>query len=295
MIDQAEKLRNVFRMQYEENLRPDVLARVITVASGKGGVGKTNFAVNLALALNRLGKRVVVIDADFGLANIELIFGCTPRYTLADVFAGERDIDEIVSDGPMGVKFISGGMGLKSFNQITEIQMKHLLRSFTRLDKISDIVIIDTGAGISRSVVDFVKASKETIVITTPEPTSIADAYALLKSASGISDTAIFKLVVNKADNVSECDEAAKRIRMVSRRFLGIEVEYLGFIPNDQYLVKAVKKQEAVSLSYPAAPFSKAVRSIAEALVMETAAAGNYSIDSKKGIVSFFKRLVNYS
>ncbi len=293
MLDQADNLRNLINKNNLEqrNKKIELSSRVITVTSGKGGVGKTNFSLNLAIQFSKFNKKVVIIDADFGLANIEVLFGILPKYNLADVLRGERDVEEVLTDGPMGIKFISGGSGLKELSNITEKQLNYFINNFSYLDAISDIIIIDTGAGISRSVVNFIKASDETIIVTTPEPTSVTDAYALIKTIKeeNHGTTPDFKVVVNRVDDEEEGDEIFNKISRASSKFLGIPLQNLGYIPYDKFLVKAVKHQQPATICFPNCEFTKSIEKISYNLMdIHT------EQDSEKtGIRGFMKRLVN--
>lgn len=287
-MDQANNLRSL--IQQIDNGRENVQlsSRVITVTSGKGGVGKTNFSLNLAIQFSKQNKRVVIIDADFGLANIEVLFGIIPRYSLADVLKGTKDIEEVLTDGPMGIKFISGGSGLRELSNITERQMNYFINNFSYLDTISDIIIVDTGAGISKSVVNFIKASDETIIVTTPEPTSITDAYALIKT---IKEEAVkmpdFKVVVNRVDDEEEGIEIYNKINKASSKFLGVQLENLGYIPYDRFLVKAVKHQQPASICFPSCDFTKSIEMVASKLMNIPYAEKN----KEAGVRGFVKRL----
>ncbi len=291
-MDQANNLRNLLnraektKEQNRESM--DLSSRVITVTSGKGGVGKTNFSVNIAIQFSKLNKKVVIIDADFGLANIEVLFGIMPKYSLADVLRGDKDIEDVLTDGPMGIKFISGGSGLKELSNVSERQLSYFINNFSYLDAISDIIIIDTGAGISRSVINFIKASDETIIVTTPEPTSITDAYSLIKTIRMESvKLPAFKMVVNRVDDENEGLEIYNKINKASSKFLDINIENLGFIPYDNFLVKAVKKQEPASILYPNCEFTRCISNISYKLMNI-----DYTIKGKNlGIKGFMKRL----
>ena len=218
-MDQAERLRNIIKQQ---NIRKH-LARVITVTSGKGGVGKSNVSVNLAIQLSRLGKKVVILDADFGLANVEVMLGLRPKYNLAD------------------------------------------------MDQFADIVLIDTGAGISDAVIDLVMCSTEVLLVATPEPTSITDAYALLKTmrrqASFDSDQMTIRMIANRVHSYEESKELYYKLNTVSRKFLQMDMEYMGAIPEDIKLQSAVRKQQPVSVAFPDASASRALMELATVLV----------------------------
>ena len=170
MMDQAENLRNMIRKQNQNNIKN---ARVIAITSGKGGVGKSNLSVNLALELTRMGKKVIILDADFGLANVEVMFGVIPEYNLSDLMFKGKEIKDIITEGPECVRFISGGSGIANVINLDQEQVKRLVGKMTDLEELADVIIIDTGAGIAPSVMEFLLASPETIIVTTPEPTSV--------------------------------------------------------------------------------------------------------------------------
>ena len=292
MIDQANKLRKLAEIYRPPAQNPAILiknARVIAVTSGKGGVGKTNFTVNLAIQLARRGKRIVIIDADFGLANIDVLFGIISTYNFADVLAGKMKIEAALTDGPLGIRFISGGSGMSQLANITESQMAYLLENLTFLDEMADIVLIDTGAGISKSVVNFVKASQETIIVTTPEPTSVTDAYAIIKAVKEENGAApAFKIVVNRVDDMREGEEIFNKLHMVAQRFLNVDLTSLGAIPYDNRLVQAVKRQQPVALQFPDTPASKCIDGISGRLICADAPDG---AQPQTGIRTFMQRL----
>lgn len=190
-MDQAERLRDIVKQQNSINERQ---ARVITVTSGKGGVGKSSISVNLAISFAKQGKKVIIFDADFGLANIEVMFGAIPKFNLADMIFNGKEFKDIIVSGPMDIGFVSGGSGINRLANMTKDQVMYLVYKLRELEKMADVIIIDTGAGISDSVLEFVMASSEVILVTTPEPTSITDSYALLKSLNAKSG-------FNKGDN----------------------------------------------------------------------------------------------
>ena len=255
-MDQAESLRNIIKKQeIDEKKRT---ARVITVTSGKGGVGKTSFSVNLAIQLHRLGKRVVVLDADFGLANIEIMLGIRPKYNLADLMF-------------QGIGFLSGGSGINEMANLSREQVFWLIQKMEELDKEADVIIVDTGAGIGDSVLEFVAASEEVFLVATPEPTSITDAYALLKAlnrnSSYMSEKTVVKMIANQVRGKKEADELFQKLGVVVNKFLDIDIDYLGAIPYDVNMQRAVMHQKPLSVADPDALASQSVEKIALSLL----------------------------
>lgn len=286
-MDQAEQLRNIVKKQS----LPDKLARVITVTSGKGGVGKSNLSVNLGIQLSKMGKRVVILDADFGLANVEVMLGIRPKYNLADLIYGNKSLQEIITAGPEGLMFISGGSGIQELSNITKGQIDFLNRKLYELDEIADIIIIDTGAGITDSVLEFVMASSEVLLVITPEPTSITDAYALLKVLNKRedfnSDLTRIRMIANRIGSQDEGRSLYNKMNLVVEKFLSVKLEYLGGIPQDNNVSRAVMQQRPYSVLYPNSPSSKAVNALAASLCND--------ISSKeygqRGIAQFFSSL----
>lgn len=288
-MDQAEELRRMIEKQTQK----DSVARVITVTSGKGGVGKTSISVNLAVQLSQLGKRVVILDADFGLANVEIMLGIRPQYNLADLMYRGKKLREIITQGPENIGFISGGSGIEELANLTRVQLDDLRKMLYELDDLADVIIVDTGAGISDSVLEFVTASSEVILVTTPEPTSITDAYALLKTLSkhslfSIEDTVI-KMVPNRVDSVIEGRELYNKLSTVVQNFLHLNIEFLGAIPMDMNVSRAVIKQKPVTLAYPNSDAAKAINDIALVLCNEETAV---VARQKRGVSQFFTNLV---
>lgn len=287
-MDQANQLRAMINSK-DSISKNKLNSRVITISSGKGGVGKSNFTINLAIYLASLKKRVVVIDADFGLANIEVLLGIRPEYNFYHIIKAQKTISEVMVDTKFGIKFISGGNGLKELSSINNNEIKYFIEQFDYIDKITDIIIIDTGAGISKSVTNFIMASDETIIITSPEPTSFTDAYTLIKIIKEQNkNLKNLKLVINKADDKTESEKIFYKLQNVSNKFLDLELENLGYIPTDLNLVKAVKEQKPAILSYPQSDFSKSIRNIGNNLLNT-----NQYVNDKEGIKGFMKRLVN--
>ncbi len=269
MIDQAEKLRQIVKSIREQRLSTNVLPapRIVTVTSGKGGVGKTNFAINFAIALSELGQRVVIIDADFGLANVDVMLGIIPKYDLSYVVRQQKTIEDVTCIGPGGIKFISGGAGLMDLVNINPEKLEAFIESLESLEKTNDIILIDTGAGISDKVIRMILAANETILITTPEPTSITDAYVLAKMSLAINSTIRFKLIMNKADSHQEAELMLAKFNGVVRKFLNTEVESMGYILYDANVVKSVKEQLPYVLGYPKSLASRQIRDIARSFV----------------------------
>ncbi len=267
-MDQAEGLRNVVKMQSQQDIEG---TRVITITSGKGGVGKSNLAVNLAVAFSNIGKKVIIFDADFGLANVEVMFGTIPKYNLSDMIYGGKSIEDIITEGPMGIGFISGGSGILGLNNLTEEQVQFLVSSLHRLEGLCDVLIVDTGAGISDQVLNFVLASPEVLLVSTPEPSSITDAYSLMKATFMNPEFSKGKtkihLVANKVTSEAEGKAVYDKLNSVVHRFLGGEVSYLGMIPQDQSLEKAVRTQQIVSVDAPLAKSSRAFSHLAYLLM----------------------------
>ncbi|MCH5251966.1 MAG: MinD/ParA family protein [Lachnospiraceae bacterium] len=289
-MDQAEGLRNIIKKQEIEPASQT--ARVITVTSGKGGVGKTSVSINLAIQLARQGKRVVVLDADFGLANIEIMLGIRPKYNLADLMFRGKSIQDIITYGPEGIGFISGGSGINEMANLTREQVFQLIQKMYELDQLADVIIVDTGAGIGDSVLEFVAASTEVLLVATPEPTSITDAYALLKSLNRNSSykrgKTMLKMIANQVRNDGDADELFEKIGVVVNKFLHIEIEYLGAIPYDENMQKAVMSQEPLSLT---APNSAAARSLYRiAGILENKEIED--IGDGYGIMQFFSRVI---
>ncbi|OPJ57107.1 MinD/ParA family protein [Alkalithermobacter paradoxus] len=266
-MDQASKLRsavikkNMYQTDISQEHTKVKEPRVMCVSSGKGGVGKTNFTLNLALALRKNGNKVVVIDADLGLANIEILLGITPKLGLLDLIKDEVDIEDIIVEGPLGVEIISGGAGISEIVDLPMDKLNKILNNIYLLKDRADFILIDTGAGISKSVMAFLSASEEIIVVITPEPTAITDGYALIKVAAREDKEKKINLVVNKSDNEDEAQSAYAKINTASNRFLGINVNYLGYVYNDRTVQDSVKKQVPF---YIGAPTSNASYNIDE-------------------------------
>ncbi len=287
-MDQATRLRNLIKSQ---EVRKSV-ATVITVTSGKGGVGKSNMSVNLAIQLQNLGKRVIILDADFGLANVEVMFGIRPSYSLADLMFKNKELKDIICPGPRGIGIISGGSGIQEMANLTRYQIENLTSKLYELDELADVIIIDTGAGISDAVLEFVVNSTEVILVATPEPTSITDAYALLKTVNKREDfdkTKPIRMITNRVDSVRDGEELFDKLNVVVNRFLDVKIEYLGAVPQDSNVSKAVMRQVPFSIAYPDTHATNAIGHIAEKLL------GNKlnTQTEKKGITYLFSKFMH--
>ena len=268
-MDQAERLRNIIKKQDLPEMKKPV-AKVITVTSGKGGVGKSSISVNLAIQLSRMGKRVVIFDADFGLANIEIMLGLHPKFNLADMMYRGKSLNDIIMYGPENVGFISGGSGIQELANLSRDQVITLIQKLNELDDYADVIIVDTGAGISDTVLEFVAASEEVLLVATPEPTSITDAYALLKTlnkkASYRPEKTVVKMIANQVHGNRDAKELFEKLGLVVSKFLDIEVEYLGSVPYDHNMQKAIMKQSPISILDPLSNTARALNKIANQL-----------------------------
>lgn len=284
MMDQAEQLRQ----RVSQQIQHSGSTRVIAVTSGKGGVGKTSFSVNLAIQLQKQGKRVVIIDADFGLANVEIMLGIRPQYTMADIIYNDMSIDDIITRGPLDIGFISGGSGVQDMVNLEKEQLKGVIAKLVRLDTLADVIIIDTGAGISDSVLEFVLSSPEVVLLATPEPTSITDAYSLLKTVNRSRDFILedkkLYLVANRVGNRTEGEEIFEKLNIVSSKFLNVNLEYLGAIMQDGNASRAIIEQKPVSLAFPNAVSTRCYQEITGKLLK----LDMVEEEPKEGIAKFF-------
>lgn len=289
-MDQAEQLRNIIKASSQPQ-RP--LARVITVTSGKGGVGKSNTAINLAIQFRKMGQQVIILDADFGLANIEIMFGAVPKHNLCDLIYQGKNIRDIITWGPMDVGFISGGSGIAGMSNLSIDYLNYIIRNLVELDEMADTIIVDTGAGISDAVLEFLVASGEILLVTTPEPTSITDSYSLLKALNRhprySSETTKVKVIANKVFGEAEAEALYAKLEAVVERYLKVPITYLGMIPHDNQLAKAVMQQMPVSLDNPKARSALAYEEIAAKLMNKEL---NKNL-TKRGMAAFFSHIIS--
>ncbi len=261
------------------------MSRVIAITSGKGGVGKTLLTINLAVALAAQDKRVFIIDADLGTANVDVLLRLSAKYNITHLLSGDKNLLDIAVPAPGNIAVIPGGSGLQSLTQMTESQFSHLIHSFNQLDGLADIILIDTGAGISRSVSNFLLAADETIVVTTPEPHAITDAYAILKVMHNLESQTKQMLVVNKAENRLEAEMAANRLRGTVSRYLGKELDYIGYIKDDPIVLRSLKLQKPFLLANPDSEPSRNVNAIAGRLLDKPVA-------EPSGITGFLNKML---
>jgi len=273
-VDQAKGLRQMAKHSAIEKHKASVASRkktyprVIAVTSGKGGVGKTNIVGNMAVALSRMGKRVVIIDADVGLANIDIVFNLRPEYNIRHVVSGEKTLDEVMVKTSHGIGILPGGSGFADLTQLREGEKLTLLGEFESLADKADVIFLDTGAGISSNVLYFNAASDQCLVVATTEPTSITDAYALMKVMSQEYGTRHFKLVVNMVEKEADAKRVYASLSNALDKFLkNVVLEYAGCIPFDMNLQKAVRSRSILLDKTPGTPAGNAMVSIAGSLV----------------------------
>ena len=295
MRDQAENLRKMAQQKRNQSDSNQLVnnnnnkgsARIYTVTSGKGGVGKSNFTANLALALQENDEKVILFDADLGMANLDVILGVTPNYNLNHVISGEKNIQDIILEGPNNVPLIPGGSGVEELANLSRYQLNNLIGSWSELESEYDIILIDTGAGLSNIVINFILAADETLVISTSEPTSITDAYGVVKALSKHQKSIDLKLVINQSTD-KEGKKIANRLIKTAQEFLGMNVSLLGILPEDRAVIKSVKKRRPFLLEYPKAKVSKKIRDLSAELI------GKPKQDSK-GFTGFLKDVFGLS
>ncbi len=262
--------------------------RVMSVSSGKGGVGKSNVVINLSVAFDRLGLRTLIMDADLGLANIDVLLGLTPKYNMSHVLSGQKRLEEVLVDGPGGVKVMPASSGVQELTRLTDEQKLLFLEMLDELETDIDVLLIDTGAGISDTVLYFNLAAHERIIVVTPEPTSLTDAYALIKVLYSKHGERHFRILVNMAANESMGKSIFAKLSKVADHFLdGLSLDYLGTIPHDTSVTKSVMQQRPVLEAFPETQASKAFMRIAEIV-------RNDRPNANQGSIQFFwKRLLN--
>ncbi len=279
ITDQAEQLRLLVR-------RTKKCARVIAFTSGKGGVGKTNIAANFAICVAAAGKDVILIDADLSLANVDVLLNVKARNTIADVVAGKKRLEEIMYTGPGGLRVICGASGLSELAELGEFQRQRVLQEICSLEQQADVIVVDTGAGISRDVMAFAETADHTVVVTTGEPTSMTDAYAMIKLLTRHAPEAQLSVLVNQATSRQEARSAFQRMAGVARQFLAARVLDAGYVLTDPKVKEAVRKREPFVLAYPRCPASRCMAALATKL-----RSGGSLVERRE---SFFKRVANW-
>jgi flagellar biosynthesis protein FlhG len=243
--------------------------KILAVTSGKGGVGKTNVVANLAASLSEMGRKVVVLDADFGLANLDVLLGLTPRYHLGHVLFGNKTLNDIMVQGPKGIRIIPASSGLHRMSELTGVQRNRLIESFASLDTDTDYFLIDTAAGISRNVIHFLLFAQEVIVVSAPEPTAIVDAYAVIKIILTEDRNKQIRVLINSVEQAEEAREVFCQINSVVKRFLNRELDFLGYIERDSHVLLSVRSQILVTHRFPNAPASLCFRELARRIVQQ--------------------------
>ncbi len=261
--------------------------RTIAVTSGKGGVGKTNIAVNLAMLFRRYKKKVLLVDLDLGLANVDILLGLHPEYTLQDVIEGRKQVKDIILQGPDGIKFVPASSGIEDLTNLNEEQREALFKGFGDLDEDLDIVIVDTGAGISSNVLSFVLASNEILLVTTPEPTAMTDAYAMIKALSRKKKDLNIKLLVNLSCSREEAELTVKKITSVTRRFLDVDVQYLGYLLQDPNIPIAARLRKSFVKEYPNTKATSCLNNMAASFL------NNDDGTHTMGVADYFRGIAN--
>jgi len=238
--------------------------KTIAVASGKGGVGKTNVVVNLAISMRKLGKQVMVVDADLGLSNIDILLRLAPRHNIQHLLNGDMKLKDIVMEGPHGIQIIPASSGIQELTVLDDFQRLKLLEEFDAYEDDIDVLLIDTAAGISENVAFFCNAAQEIIIVTSPEPTAITNTYALIKVLYTQYQERAFHVLVNSAKDADEAFEVFRSISLAAEKFLSISLDYLGYLPFDESVLSAVRAQKAFVDMFPRKPISKRTREIAK-------------------------------
>ncbi|MEN2994882.1 MAG: MinD/ParA family protein [Thermodesulfovibrio sp.] len=257
------------------------IPRVVSVSSGKGGVGKTNFVTNIAIIFRTMQKKVLLMDADVGLSNIDIMFGIAPKFNIKHLLSGEKSIKDIIVRTSEGIDIIPASSGIRELTYLSSLQKMKIIEELESIDNDYDIFLIDTGAGISDNVIFFCSAAHDNIVIVTPEPTSIADAYALIKVLYREHGEKNFRIVVNNTRNHKEAKETFKKLSIVAERFLGITLDWLGELPYDEKIKEAIIAQKPYITLYPTSDFSKKLTEIAKQFLKR-------EVDLFKGGMQFF-------
>jgi flagellar biosynthesis protein FlhG len=287
MYEQASKLRQIMADICTSKISSGNL-KVYCITSGKGGVGKTNISVNIALALQCLGKRVLLIDADLGLANVDVVTGLYPKHNISHLLNSDSLIEDVLLKGPMGVMILPGASGLYDLANISTFELSTLIDAFNKVKKDFDYILIDTGAGISKNVLSFIQASDEVIVVTTPEPSAVTDAYAIIKLIHKHFEQ--INVIVNRVDNFKEADYTMEKLTRASQKFLNAHITYLGYVLEDKSVYRSNMEQIPFYVKYPNGFASKCITNISKQML--------YGVQKQqktadRTIGSWFKKLLN--
>lgn len=267
---------------------PTSHAEVIAVTSGKGGVGKSNLAVNLGVVLSKRGYDVAVADMDLGLANVNVITNQSPEHTLFDVLRGQQTVNDILVEAPGGISILAGASGEEELANLSRSECQRFIKKLSRLDRMVDVLLVDTSAGLSDRVMQFVCSADRSILVTTPEPTAITDAYAVLKAGVGYENEPNFNLVINRADSIMEAKKVAEKMKRVGEDFLNAPLRILGYMTEDESVMRAVRQRRPFVLEYPDSRASQCINHI-ENRLMEDA-----ELQQSEGVEGFFSRLAHW-
>lgn len=264
MYEQAAKLKKIMS-ERQGHIVSLSNKKVYCITSGKGGVGKTNLSLNISIALQKMGKKVLLVDADLGLANVDIVSGLYPKYNIYHVLTFQKTINEVLLEGPMGIKILPGASGLYEMANLSTAELDILINSFKNISSDFDIIIIDTGAGISKNVLSFIKSSDEVIVVATPEPSAVTDAYAVIKLTYRYPKK--IHVIINRADNFKDAEFTVQKLVSASKKFLGIQLHYLGYVLEDKYVSKSNIEQSPFYVRFPNCLASKCVENLGRNLL----------------------------
>lgn len=275
MQDQATRLRQLVgdKTEYKTLVTEDnsaslrAGAKVLAVTSGKGGVGKTNITVNLAIALKRAGKRVLVIDADLGMANVDVVLGSRSHKHLLNLLEDGVELNNVLINGPYGVKYISGGSGIEKAIDFSMEQRQLLMQKLAACGSQADIILLDTGAGLGKNVMDFVLAADEVLLITTPEPTALTDAYAMMKAYSMYAKEKNLRLIINRVYDEQESKDVAAKLKQTAERFLQMPIDCLGYVYEDSAVMRSVRQQTPFLVANANCTAAKCIEALAASLL----------------------------
>ena len=289
MVDQAAQLRKMVKNKKEaQNKKKDSSkAKTIAIASGKGGVGKSNLAVNLGLALKKRGKKVLLIDADLGMANLDILLGLSQKYNLTHVFKEKCSFQEALLEGPQGIQILPGISGADDFVDINKREVNNLLKVASQMEANYDIIIFDIGAGIHSSSVNFIVGADEVFVVMTPEPTAVMDAYGLIKVSASYKSQVKVSLIVNQVESNKKAQNIIRRMKKVIKEYLSRDVSLLGLVPYDKHVKQAVQKQKPLLNLYPSCQASTEIEKMADKILSQK------NLENKNGAKSFLSKVIN--